>query len=161
MNPRSNLERSSYDGWLRLNHANRYVHLNLGHWSQHGWSSAFLLRFNAPVKQSPGAAPWPVAQRAQTRSVLHQSLKCFCLRDLGDKRNPFHPLTAADMVGVELAMMRQIKRPFLVTGVTSSGAPAQGMAPVVVVAIVLLPPSDSSAWDAPVRWDDYAGTSAW
>jgi hypothetical protein len=33
-------------------------------------------------------APWPMARRAQSRTILHQSLKSFFLRDLGDERNP-------------------------------------------------------------------------
>jgi hypothetical protein len=53
MNPRSNLEHSSCDGWLRLNRTNRYAPLNPGQWSRQGRSSAILLRFNVPMKQSP------------------------------------------------------------------------------------------------------------
>jgi hypothetical protein len=31
MNPSLNLKHSSHDGWLRLNHVNRYAPLNPGH----------------------------------------------------------------------------------------------------------------------------------
>jgi hypothetical protein len=93
-------------------------------------------------------------RRAQTRSVLHQSLKHFIQRDLGDERNLFCPLTTVDMVSGELPTARRFERPLLTAGATL----ASGMAPAVVVVVVLPPPSDGSAWDGLVRWVDCTGS---
>jgi hypothetical protein len=99
-----------------------------------------------------------MVRRAQTRSVLHQSLKHFIQRDLGDERNPFCPLTAMDMVGGELPTARWFERPLLTVGATSGGAHASGMAPAAVVVVVLPPPRDGSAWDGSVRRVDCTGS---
>jgi hypothetical protein len=75
-----------------------------------------------------------MARRAQSRTILHQSLKSFFQRDLGEKRNPLCLLIAVDMDGGELAMARQFEQPLLMVGVPSGGAPTLGRAPVSAVA---------------------------
>jgi hypothetical protein len=92
----------------------------------------------------PGAAPWLTARRAQTRSILHQSLNCFFLRDLGDETDPFCPLTGAEMVGGELVMERPFERPMLMVVAASAGALAPGMTPQAAVGAGDPPPCGGS-----------------
>jgi hypothetical protein len=66
------------------------------------------------------------------------------LRDLGDDRNLFCSLTAAEVDGGELAVMGQLGRSLKVAGVTSGGAPALGMMTVTTLEAGT-PPSSSSA----------------
>jgi hypothetical protein len=66
--------------------------------------------------------PWPMARRTRTRSILHQTLNGFVLRDLGDERNLFCILTAAEINRGRLAMVVQFGQP-LVTARSSSDDP--------------------------------------
>jgi hypothetical protein len=104
-----------------------------------------------PVKQRPGAAPWPSARRSQTRSILHQSLNHFFLSDIGDERNLFCPLTAAETDHERPAMVRWLGRSSMAVGVSSDGAMAQGTAPTVAMMVGARPPSSGLAWEDSVQ----------
>jgi hypothetical protein len=103
------------------------------------------------MKQSSGVAPRPMTRRARTRSILHQMLNGFFLRDLDEKRNPFCILTAVETDHGKLAMARRLGSSTMAPTVTSDGASAPGMALAVVVVVVgAPPPSNQLAQEAPV-----------
>jgi hypothetical protein len=82
------------------------------------------------MKQSLGAAPWPMTMRSRTRSVLHQMLNGFFLHDLGEERNPFCTLTAMQMDHRKLATGRRLGSSAMAVAVTSGGASAPAAAVV-------------------------------
>jgi hypothetical protein len=96
-------------------------------------------------------APWPTARRAQTRSILHQLLNRFFLSDLGDERNLFCPLTAAEMDQGRPATMRWLGRSSTVVGASSDGALARGTALAVTATVGAPPPSSGSVREDSVR----------
>jgi hypothetical protein len=51
--------------------------------------------------------------------MVDENLRGFFLRSPRDERNPFCPLTAAEMVGEELAMVRRFERPLMMMGAAS------------------------------------------
>jgi hypothetical protein len=78
------------------------------------------------MKQSSGVAPRPMTRRARTRSILHQMLNDFFLRDLDDESNRFCSLTA-------VAMRRRLGRPLTVVRVAPGGDPTRETAPTATV----------------------------
>jgi hypothetical protein len=102
-------------------------------------------------------APWPMTRRARTRSILHQMLNGFFLRDLDEKRNPFRILTTVEMDHGKLAMERQLGSSTTAPTVTTDGLSAPGMAPVAVVVAGAPPPSNKLAQQALVRRHDGSG----
>jgi hypothetical protein len=103
-------------------------------------------------------APWPMARRAQTRSIMHQTLNDFFLCDLDDERNLFCRLTVVRTYNVRPTTRRQLGRSSLMVGAAFGGAVAPGTTLVVVVMAGPPPPSGGSTRDAPVRWVDGAGS---
>jgi hypothetical protein len=102
------------------------------------------------MKQSSGVAPWPTTRRASTRSILHQMLNGFFLRDLDEKRNPFCILTAVETDHGKLAIARRLGSSTMAPMVTFDGASAPGIAPAVAVVVGAPPPSNQLAQEAPV-----------
>jgi hypothetical protein len=102
------------------------------------------------MKHSSGVAPWPTTRRASTRSILHQMLNGFFLRDLDEKRNPFCILTAVETDHGKLAIARRLGSSTMAPMVTFDGASAPGIAPAVAVVVGAPPPSNQLAQEAPV-----------
>jgi hypothetical protein len=98
---------------------------NLGRSSRHGRPQDFLLRSSAPMKQSLGVAPWPMTMRARTRSILHQMLNGFFLRDLDNESNRFCSLTSAATIHGRMATRRRLGRPLTAVRVAPGGDPTR------------------------------------
>jgi hypothetical protein len=75
---------------------------------------------------------------SQPCPILHQSLKRFFLRDLGDKRNPFCSLTMAETDHGRLVMKRRLRRSSTAVGALSGGVPVPGAALAAEVTVGLL-----------------------
>jgi hypothetical protein len=103
------------------------------------------------MKQSSRAAPWLTTRRARTRSILHQTLNGFFLRDLGEERIPFCILTTVKTDHGKLVTGRRLGSSATATATTSGSASAPGMAPAVAVVAGTPPPSNELAREAPVR----------
>jgi hypothetical protein len=92
-----------------------------------------------------GAAPWPVAWAAPSRSKGPYLANRQLLHDLDVERNLFCPLTVAEMDGGRLAMRRRLGQSSMAVGASSGGAPALGSAPAVEMMSRDSPPSSGSA----------------
>jgi hypothetical protein len=97
-----------------------------------------------------------MARRARSHYILHQMRNSFFLRDLGDERNLFSPLTAMEMVGGELVAVRRFKRSLVMARAASGGAPSLGMALEVALGAGDSPPSCGSVRESLVRRVDDA-----
>jgi hypothetical protein len=100
-----------------------FLRSNHGPWFTNGRSSGILLRLLAPVKQRPGAAPWPMARRSQIRSIFHQTLNGFFLRDICYERNQFFLLTVTETDEWRTVMVSWLDRGMLIVRATSNGSP--------------------------------------
>jgi hypothetical protein len=92
--------------------------------------------------------PWPPAWRGASSSYRAGFFLC----DLGDKRNPFCSLTAAETDGGELAVIGRLGQSSIVVGGASGGAPAPGTAPVAALAARTPLLSSSSAREGLTQW---------
>jgi hypothetical protein len=76
---------------------------------------------NFVLHQNSGAAPWPMTRGSRTRSVIHQTLNGFFLRDLGEERNSFCTLTMVEMDHRKLVMGRRLGGSAMAVVATSGG----------------------------------------
>jgi hypothetical protein len=95
-----------------------------------------------------GAAPWPAAWAAPSRSKGPHLANRQLLRDLDVERNLFCPLTVAEMDGGRLATRRRLAQSSTAVGASSSGAPALGSAPTVEMISGDSPSSSGSVREA-------------
>jgi hypothetical protein len=84
-----------------------------------------------------------MTRRARTRSILHQTLNSFFLRDLCEERNPFCILTIVETDHGKLAMGRRLDSS------ATAVAATLGMALVVAVVAGAPPHSSKLAREAP------------
>jgi hypothetical protein len=95
-----------------------------------------------------GAAPWPAAWAAPSRSKGPHLANRQLLRDLDVERNLFCPLMVAEMDGGRLATRRRLGQSSTAVGASSSGAPALGSAPTVEMMSGDSPSSSGSVREA-------------
>jgi hypothetical protein len=77
-----------------------------------------------------GEAPWPTARRARTRSIIHQTLNVFFVRDIGYERNKFCPPAATETDEWRPVTASRLGRSLVMVRVTSSGSPAMLKTPM-------------------------------
>jgi hypothetical protein len=102
-------------------------------------------------------APWPMTRRARTRSILHQMLNGFFLRDLGDESNRFCSLTAAATIHGRMAMRRRLGQPLTAMRVALGDDPTREIAPTAMVWVGYPAPSIESRRGASARQIDGGG----
>jgi hypothetical protein len=110
------------------------------------------------MKQSSGVAPWPMTRRARTRSILHQMLNGFFLRDLGDESNQFCSLMAAATIHGRMATRRRLERPLTAVRVAPGGDPTRETAPTAAVWVGYPAPGIESRRGASARRIDGGGS---
>jgi hypothetical protein len=109
------------------------------------------------MKQGSGVAPWPMTRKARTRSILHQMLNGFFLRDLGDESNRFCSLTAVATIHGRMATRRRLGQPLTAVRVAPTGDPTQETAPTAAVWVGYPAPGVESRRGASARWIDDGG----
>jgi hypothetical protein len=118
----------------------------------------FLLHRTSVRQGRWGAAPWPAAWAAPSRSKGPHLANRQLLRDLDVERNLFYPLTVAKMDEGMLATRRRLGQSSTAVEASSGGAPALGSAPGVEMMSVDSPPSSGSAREA---WSSGAARAGW
>jgi hypothetical protein len=113
-----------------------------------GQLRCFLFHRTSARQRRWGAAPWPTAWAAPSRSKGPHLANRQLLRDLDVERNLFCPLTAAEMDGGRLTTRRRLGQSSMAVGASSGGAPALGSAPAVEMMSGDPPPSNGSAREA-------------
>jgi uncharacterized membrane protein YgcG len=109
------------------------------------------------MKQSSGVAPWPMTRRARTRSILHEMLNNFFLRDLDDESNRFCSLTAVATIHGRMATRRRLRRPLTAVRVSLGGDPTRETAPTATVWVGYPAPGVESRRGASARRIDGGG----
>jgi hypothetical protein len=135
----------------------QFLWSNLERSSRYGRSQDFLLHSSAPMKQSSGVALWPMTRRARTRSILHQMLNGFLLRDLDDESNRFCSLTAAATIHRRMTTRRRLGRPLTAVWVAPGGDPTRETTPTATVWVGYPAPGVESRRGASARWIDGGG----
>jgi hypothetical protein len=121
---------------------------NLDHSIRIGRLQRFLLHRTSARQGRWGAAPWPAAWAARSRSKGPHLANRQLLRDLDVERNLFCPLMVAEMDGGRLATQRWLGQSSTAVGASSGDAPALGSAPAVEMMSGDSPPSSGSAREA-------------
>jgi hypothetical protein len=124
------------------------LHSNLDRSIRIGRLRRFLLHRTSARQGQWGAAPWPAAWAAPSRSKGPQLANRQLLHDLDVERNLLCPLKAAEMDGGRLATRRRLGQSSMAVGASSGGAPALGSAPAVEMMSGDSPPSNGSAREA-------------